>query len=123
MTDKIKNEQASNSLFVDMLSEKYKWIFLYTIKNFGNSLKPFDIFGCRNWKMIALEGKFHYWKKEPTSEQIFKKLEPHQVLSLYKVMQAWWYPCVVCYYNWNFIKYELQENLSLAVVENYWREL
>ena len=118
MANNIKNEQASNSLFVDMLSEKYKWIFLYTIKNFGNSLKPFDIFGCRKWKMIALEWKFHYWKKEPTPEQVFKKLEPHQVLSLYKVLQSWWYP-----YEWKFIKYELQENLSLAVVNDYWREL
>lgn len=118
----IKDEQASNSEFINILSEKYPWIFLYTIKNHGNTLKPFDIFWCWKWRLIALEGKYRRWKDRPTAEQVLNKLEPHQVTSLYKIInnKASW--GVVCYYEWEFIKYELQKNITLKEVDLYSRE-
>lgn len=115
----LKNEQASNSAFVQTLFKTYNWIFVYTIKNFGDSMKPFDIFGCWKNKMFAIEGKYCRLTKRPTPEQTLKQLEAHQIASLHRVNRNGGFGCVLQYFQWEFIRYILTEDLKLKEVDLY----
>lgn len=87
-----KNE-ADATLFL-MKELKKVWRF-YKIRDVGNFKKPLDIIGVKGWGFVGIEVKHMKNKKKPTREQIEKKLQPHQIVSLKEIERAGWSALVI----------------------------
>jgi hypothetical protein len=82
-----KNEKEALAALTEQMREIWYDIFLYKIRDEGNSLKPFDCIACYNKKALAIEAKY-LKTKSITPERVMEKLEAHQFISLVKFIKA-----------------------------------
>lgn len=77
-------------------------MYVRNIPDIGNTKKPFDISINYNGLWGALELKIIKTKKEPTDDQVYKKLYPHQVANL-REFQNWksqWISWIIAYHGY-----------------------
>ena len=95
---------SSEFEFQSALIRRLKAMGMYrrNIPDIGNTKKPFDLsvnYKGRGW---ALELKIIKTQKEPTPENVYKKLYPHQIANLLE-FQSWksqWVSRVIAYHGW-----------------------
>lgn len=95
-----RESEATTRLINFLEKENPKW-FLWKIPDIWNVNKIFDlIWTWDNWIFLWREIKF-IREKKISYESVYSKLEFHQIISLYRVKEAWWNAMVIAYHKEN----------------------
>lgn len=97
------NEKEASTKLLYILRNKYVnegWLYKFTDASAWT--KPFDVFAIIKWFAIGIELKYIRLKRVSDVEKTTRgMLEPHQMLNLKKIENAWG-----CGYIWAYVEVE-----------------